>query len=306
MKIGVTSPSFSKSDVLRAELESSFSNVVYNTEGVKLDGDGLVKFSEDCEALIVGLDVVDEAILRALPRLKFISKYGVGLDGIDLDACKSYGVEVGWTGGVNKRSASEMVLGFMITLIRNMYPTSLDLRSNIWNKNGGRLLSGKTVGIIGFGNIGSDLAGLLGPFGCEILVNDIVDVDELAKPLNVIVCDKPKIYGESDVITVHTPLTPLTRNMIAAEEMSAMKNGVILINAARGGIINESDLYDALCSGKVASAAIDAYDKEPPFESPLLSLPNVFSTPHTGGNAVEAVLAMGRSAISHLCERFKI
>jgi len=304
VKVGVTSPSFSKSSELRERLELYFPDVVYNTEGVKLDGQGLVAFSQDCDALIVGLDIVDANILGQLPKLKFISKYGVGLDGIDLDACESFGVGIGWTGGVNKRSASEMTLGFMITLIRNMYPTSLDLREQIWNKNGGSLLTGKTIGIIGFGNIGTDLAALLIPFGCNILANDIVDISKPARLYGVTPCDKKSIYKESDVITVHTPLTIQTRNMIGAPEFAIMKGGVIIINAARGGIVNERDLHDALLTGRVSSAAIDAYESEPPFGSPLLKLKNVFSTPHIGGNATEAVLAMGNSAIDHLCRKF--
>lgn len=306
MKVGVTSPSFSKSTALRSRLESSFGDVIYNTDGVKLEGNALIDFAKDCEALIVGLDIINDDILKNLPKLKFISKYGVGLDGIDIGACEKYNISIGWTGGVNKRSASEMTLGFMLTLIRNMYPTSLRLRDGEWDKSGGRLLSAKTIGIIGFGNIGIDLAMLLRPFDCRILANDIIDISQIAVDMNVEVCDKGTLYSNSDIITIHTPLTHSTRNMISKAHINQMKDGVIIINAARGGIVNESDLYDALISGKVSSAAIDAFEFEPPFSSPLLNLKNVFSTPHIGGNAYEAVLAMGNSAIDHLFERFNL
>ena len=305
MKIGVTSPSFSKSKILCDELNNIFDNISYNHDGVKLEGKDLITFAKDCDALVVGLDTINEEVIKSLPKLKFISKYGVGLDGIDQIACKNNNISIGWTGGVNKRSASEMTLGFMITLIRNMYPTSLDLRSSTWNKSGGKQLSGKTIGIIGLGNIGLDLIDLLTPFKCEILGNDIIPNFNVPN-LNFQHVSKEEIYVRSDIITVHTPLDDSTYDMIGSNEINKMKDGVILINAARGGIINESDLYKALKEKKVGAAAIDVFQEEPPFESPLLELNNVFSTPHIGGNAFEAVLAMGRSAINHLRKEFNV
>ena len=134
----------------------------------------------DADAVIVGLEKITPELLNKLPRLKMIAKYGVGLDNVDMTACSDRGIRIGWTGGVNKRSVAEMALGFMLALIRNLYSTSNQMKQMVWNKSGGFQLSGKTVGIIGLGNIGKELVTLLKPFGCNIIVNDIADISLFA------------------------------------------------------------------------------------------------------------------------------
>jgi len=300
MKIAVTSPSFSKNKILQEELKKVFANVKLNIDGIRFSKKEVIEYLKDCDGAIVGLEKIDREVLENLPNLKYISKYGVGLNNIDLDECKKRGIKIGWRGGVNRLSVAEMTLGFMLMLSRNLYITSNQLKNGIWNKNGGFQLSEKTIGIIGVGFIGKELIRLLKPFNCKILVNDIINQDKYYKENNLIETSKEEIYKNADFITIHTPLTDKTKNMITLKELSLMKKTAFLINTARGGIVNEKDLKYALMNNIIAGAAIDVYEIEPPTDEELLKLPNLICTPHIGGNAKEAVLAMGRSAINNL------
>ncbi len=304
MKIKVSTVAFSINKLLVDELRKHFQDVIVNEKGTRIPEQELVSFYKDAEGIIVGLEKITSEILDQLPNLKIIAKYGVGLDNIDIEACNKRNIKIGWTGGVNKRSVAEMALGFMLALSRNLYVTSNQLKDGYWNKNGGIQLTGKTIGIIGAGNIGKELIEILMPFNCNILVNDLLDINEFEKN-NIKKVDKNKIFAESDFISIHTPLTTETINLIDLDVFKKMKNTAFLINTARGGIVNEYDLKYALSNGIIAGAALDVFEIEPPKDTELLKLPNLICTPHTGGNANEAVLAMGMSAIEHLIEYFK-
>jgi phosphoglycerate dehydrogenase-like enzyme len=300
MKIAVTSPSFSKNEILKKELKKIFQDVKFNEEGIRFNKRELIEYLKDCDGAIIGLEKIDKEVLDNLPKLKYISKYGVGLNNIDLEECKKRNVKIGWKGGVNKLSVAEMTLGFMLMLARNLYFTSIQLKNGVWNKDGGFQLSGKTIGIIGVGFIGKELVRLLKPFNCRILVNDIIDQYDFYIKNNLIKASKEEIYKNADFITIHTPLTEKTKNMITLKELKSMKKTAFLINTARGGIVNEKDLKYALINKIIAGAALDVYETEPPTDEELLNLPNLICTPHIGGNAKEAVLAMGQSAIKNL------
>ena len=300
MKVKVSTIAFSKNEYLVECLLKEFPDAEVNTEGVRLNGQALVDYFLNIEGAIIGLELITPTILEQLPKLKMISKYGVGLDNIDLNACKDRNVQIGWTGGVNKRSVTEMTLGFMLMLSRNLYTTSNKLKQMVWDKNGGTQLTGKTIGIIGLGNIGKDLVSLLQPFGCDFLVNDIKDISDYARLHNLKTASKEEIYSSSDIISIHTPLNMETTNLINLEVFKKMKSSSFLINTARGGIVNEIDLKVALEHKIIAGAALDVYESESILNKDLLILPNLICTPHTGGNSYEAVVAMGLSAIEHL------
>lgn len=306
MKIVATSPSFSKNKTLQKEIRKYFPEAKLNLDGIRFSKEELIEFIKGADGVVLGLEPFDEDVIKQCPNIRIVSKYGVGLNNIDLDACKRHNIAIGWTGGVNKRSVSEMTLGYMLMLARNLYVTSNELKNGIWNKSGGFQLSGKTVGIIGVGHIGKDFVELLKPFGCKILVNDIINQDEYYKENGLIEATKEEIYKTSDFITIHTPYNETTKNMINKETLSLMKSSAYIINSARGGIINEDDLKYALQNNIIAGAAIDVYVEEPPADKELLSLPNLICTPHIGGNAKEAVEAMGMSAIKHLVEFFEV
>lgn len=305
MKPAVTSPSFSKHPVLIKEMETYFPQSKLNHQGKRFNKTELIEYLSGHDSAIVGLDIIDEEVLSALPELKIIAKYGVGLNNIDLEACKRHDVKIGWTGGVNKLSVAEMTLGNMLVLSRNIYQSSSLLSNGEWKKDGGVQLSGKTIGIIGMGHIGKEVVRLLRPFHCKIMANDIIEQPDFYNQHDIIPSSKKDIFSNCDVVTIHTPYTEQTHNLVNKESLSLMKQNAVLINSARGGIINEEDLKEVLLDNKI-SAALDVYKTEPPTDLEMLKLPNLLCTPHIGGNAKEAVELMGLSAISHLKKHFNV
>ena len=303
MKIVATSPSFSKNRKLQEEIYRYFPDAKLNLEGKRFTKEELIQFIGDADGAIVGLEEIDDEVVEACPNLKIVSKYGVGLNNLKFN---NPNIQIGWTGGVNRLSVAELVLGYMLMLARNIYVTSNQLKSGTWNKSGGFQLSGKTIGIIGVGYIGKELIRLLQPFNCEILVYDVIDQTEYYNSVGVKEVDIPTILRNSDFITLHVPLNEDTKNMISTEEFRTMKKSAYIINSARGGVVDEEALKEALKNGEIAGGAIDVYTTEPPTDTELLNLPNLITTPHIGGNAEEAVLAMGMSAIQHLREFFKV
>lgn len=300
MKVAVTSKSFSKNEFLIAELKKHFSDVKLNYATKKLTDEEVIKFFQDCDGAIVALEEINTHVIDSLPKLKVISKFGVGLDNIDIDYCHKKSIKIGWLSGVNKESVAEMALGFMLMLIRNLYTTSNSLSNGIWNKDGGFSLYAKTIGIIGVGHIGKELIKLLQPFGCKILVNDIINQDDYYRENNLYECAKEYIFKNSDIITLHVPLNIDTKYLVNKNTLTSMKKKAFIINTARGDLINLDDLKYALKNKIISGAAIDVYNSEPPKDNELLSLENLICTPHIGGNSNEAVSAMGLSAISFL------
>ena len=303
--IKVLSPSFSKFEVLRRELEGKFPNVEFNLEGVSYSDQELVDYLKDADGAIVGLENMSKTVLSNLPKLKIISKYGVGLDGVDIDYCSNNNIKLGWTGGVNKRSAAELTLCYMIGLSRNVFNTSYKLKiGNMWNKDGGFELTGKTVGIIGVGHVGKDLAKLLSPFHCKILVNDIIEQDQYYLENGLEKSEKDRIFRESDIVTLHVPYTKDTHHMVNSDTLGKMKKTAFLVNASRGMVVDQKALKFALEKKLIAGAGIDVYENEPPKDIDFISLENLACSPHIGGNSKEGVLGMGRSAIGHLEDFF--
>jgi len=305
-RITCVSRSFSAHPVLRHELLELFPAATFNDKGANYEGAALIDVLKGCDGAIVSLEPVTDAVLAQLPQLRIVAKYGVGIDNLDTEAMARRNVALGWTGGLNKRGVAEMTLGFMIGLCRNLFFAHRGLRENKdWTKRGGVQLSGRTIGIIGVGHVGKDLIELLKPFDCRILVNDIVDHGDYYRANGLVAASKDEIYAEADIVTVHTPLDSSTRGMINLDALRRMKRTAYLINAARGPIVVQDDLKQALNEGLIAGAAIDVFEQEPCEDAELMALSNLFCTPHTGGSADESILAMGRSAIAHLAAFFK-
>ena len=301
LTVGVTTVAFSKNKTLVTQLKNmGFKKVIINDDGKRFTKSELISILSKCDIAIVGLDEIDKSVLSQTTKLKAISKYGVGLNNIHFEDCKKYNVDVLHTQGINKRSVSEMTIGFMLSLSRNLFITSNLLKNSIWKKDGGTQLSGKKIGIIGVGNIGKDLISLLRPFNCEILVNDIVDQKKYYEENKLFEVSKEYIFKNADFITVHTPLDNSTKDIINKKVLLSMKSNSFVINTARAGIINQEDLKWALQNKIIAGAAIDVYENEPPLDKELLLLPNLINTPHIGGNSKEAVEAMGVTAINNI------
>lgn len=299
-RVAVCSRSFSRNPVLRAELLARYEHVTFNDAGGSLVGDDLVAFLRNHDKAITALERINESILAQLPELKVIGKYGVGLDMIDMAAMRRHGKRLGWSGGVNRRSVTEMVISFAVAMLRHIPAAQREVLGGMWRQHVGGLLSGRTVGIIGCGFIGKDLVELLQPWGCTILANDILDFPEFYARYGVESVELDELLRRSDVVTLHVPLDESTRNIITADRLGSMKPTAILINAARGGLVDEGALKAMLIEKRIAAAAFDVFAVEPPDDAELLSLPNFLVTPHIGGSAEEAILAMGRAAIDGL------
>ena len=299
-KIAVTSRSFSRHPVLRAELLEKYPEVTFNDTGGSLRGEQLIDFLKGHDGAITALEPMTDTVFMALPELKVLSKYGVGLDMIDIPALKRHSIKLGWTGGVNKRAVSELVISMAISLLRLVPAATLEVRSGTWRQHMGRQISGRTVGIVGCGHVGKDLAIILNAFGCRVLANDIRDFPDFYDEYGVEPVNLNTLLKESEIITLHLPLDNNTRNLITAERLALMRTDAVLINCARGGLVDEAALKAALVEGRLAAAGFDVFEMEPPEDTALLALPNFLATPHIGGSSEEAILAMGRAAITGL------
>jgi D-3-phosphoglycerate dehydrogenase len=292
--IAVTSRSFSRHPILRAELLERYSDVAFNDGGLSLAGDELVAFLRDKRKAITALERIDDGVLSQLPELEVISKVGVGIDMLDLDALRRHGVRLGWTPGTNRRSVSELVVGLAIALLRGIVPANAEVRAGTWRQTKGTTLTGKTVGIVGFGSVGADLAQLLGPFGVQIVAFDVRKLEDVEQ------LQLEDLLRVSDVVSLHLGLDDSTRGMLDRSRLELLRPHAVLINTARGGLVDEDALKDLLREGRIAGAAFDVFAVEPPGDPELLGLPTFLATPHIGGSTEEAVLAMGRAAIAGL------
>ena len=291
--------------MLKQELLELFPNSVFNTDGPPTGLPNIAEFLKDADGVILGLEEIDRHVLQQLENVKIIAKYGVGLDNLDVSFAEEIGITIGWTGGVNKRSASEQALGFMLGLSRNLFFSSFPLKNGKWEKEGGAFLTGKIVGIIGCGHIGADLIYLLQPFNCQILICDILDKSGVVDTYGATQVLQDELLAEADVISLHVPFTELTQGMVNEEFLQKMKPSAHLINNSRGPVVEQKALKNALQQNIIAGAALDVFESEPPDDIEFLDLPNLMVTPHIGGSANEAILAMGRSAISHLKRHFQ-
>lgn len=299
-KIAVCSRSFSKNPILRSELLKRYSRVVFNDSGKTLFGDDLKIFLKDQDKAITSLEVIDDDLLCSLPNLKVISKYGVGLDSIDLNAMVRYSKLLGWIGGVNKRSVSELVISFAIAMLRRVREANLDLVGGGWGTFVGGQLTGRTVGVVGCGNVGKDLIKLLTAFECKVLVYDIKNYSDFYKQYSVVPVSLDQLLMSSDIISLHVPLNSKTKHMLNENNMCLIRPTAVLINTARGGLVEERYLCEMLKNSALYAAAFDVFEEEPFENHELLGLHNFLATPHIGGSSSEAILAMGRAAIDGL------
>lgn len=299
-RVAVTSRSFSRSLNLRDRLDSSFTNVKFNQSGVKLVDSELVNFLQGAECAIIGLEKIDDSLLAQLPDLQFICKVGTGVDKVDLNALRKRNIKFCATPGVNKRSVSELVLGLIFSLQRHLIQVSSDVKHGVWRQPAGRILSGKTIGIVGFGAIGRDLAKLLNVFDCECLIYDVQECHNLMPHVKQV--PLKELLSCSDIISLHIPYLPENHHFIAEKELVLMKENALLINSARGGLIDELALCVALENKKLGGAALDVFEEEPKVPKRLLDLDNFIATSHIAGSTYEAINSMGMSAVEKLEE----
>jgi phosphoglycerate dehydrogenase-like enzyme len=219
---------------------------------------------------------------------------------IDLDAARRHGVAVRWTPGVNRQAVAELAICFMIALCRSVVPLAHELTTGGWRHPGGRQLSSSTIGIVGCGHVGQQVACLCRAFGATVIAHDIRAYDQFYRDTGVTPVAFDTLLRQSDIVTLHVPLDASTRGLIDARALAWMKTDAFLVNTSRGGIVDEDALKRALADCRLGGAAFDVFAVEPPIDRDLLLLPTFIGTPHIGGGTREAVLAMGRAAITGL------
>ncbi|NLJ39243.1 MAG: phosphoglycerate dehydrogenase [Candidatus Atribacteria bacterium] len=256
----------------------------------------------DAEGVLVGMDRVGEVVLSRCPNLKVVSKHGVGVDNIDLKAAQKYGVVVANAPGTNSVSVAEMAFTLILTLARQLPYFFEQVKKKDWGATRfGLELEGKIIGIVGFGRIGKTVGQFANAFGMKVLFFDPFISTDVSSYQKVTL---EQLFREADFITLHAPLSDETREMVNDKLLALMKKEAYLVNTARGELINEDALYRSLKENRIAGAALDVFTHEPPFESPLFSLPNVIATPHISSHTREANLKMGNIAAENIIRVF--
>lgn len=300
-RILITPRSFGKTSNVPFEmLEGQGYEIIRNDTGRSYTEDELLKVIEDADGVIAGLDPITRRVLEKGKKLKVVSKYGVGVDNIDLEAARELGIKVTYTPGANNESVADFAFALMLSLSRKVNELDEIVRSNKWEKKIGTEVYGKTIGIVGTGAIGKGVARRAGGFNMEVLAYDIYPDEAFAKQTGMKYVDKKTLLERSDFITLHVPLTDEMYHFIGSVELDMMKKSSILINTSRGGIVDEEALYNALKENKIAGAALDVYETEPPTDSKLLELKNILLAPHCGASTVDATDRMGIMAAEGL------
>ncbi len=283
MKVFVSTIPFSESSPFPIQiLKEAGAEVFINDLGRKISSRELAEKITDIDCLIAGTEKIDKTLLDQAKKLKLISRVGVGLDGIDLEETKRRGIKVTYTPNAPVKAVSELTIGFILQLARNIKLSDIDIKNNIWKKRFGFLISEMTIGIIGTGAVGASVIKILSNLGSpKILANSLEKDDSLSFIENFEWTDNERIFKESDLISFHLPLTKETTNLVTKKELKLMKKNCMLINTSRGGIINESDLYWALENNIIYQAALDVFCEEP-YKGPLKNLDNCILTPHIG------------------------
>ena len=285
--IAICSRSVSRSKIAIKILKKKFKNVKLNNTNKILKGKDLINFLKGAKATIIGLEKIDKVLLDQCPQLKVIGKYGVGTNNIDFDLLKKKKINILLQPGINKRAVSELTLHFMILSLRNSINLINDVKNNEWPFTFGRLLSEKTVGIIGCGHIGSDLYKLLKPFNCKILAHDIDPKKSFFSKYKIKNTSLKKILNGSDIVTIHIPLNKKNYLFFSKKQFVLLKDDATLINTSRGGIVDEKQLYQFLLKNKKSKALFDVMLKEPINNKRLLNLKNFILTPHIAGSTIE-------------------
>jgi len=291
----VTPTSYGTNDSrLKTELEAQVGEVVYNPTGKPLTSAEIAKLLPGIVGYIAGLDGIDATALKMADRLKVIARYGVGVDNVDLAAAREKGIIVTNTPGANSVSVAELALGLMLALARQIPEAVEAVHQGKWPRYSGISLEGKTIGILGLGAIGKQLARRLTCFDCKILVFDPFADSAFAKDNHIELTTMDEVIEQADFISLHLPLLPETRGMVNDTFLNKMKKGSFLINTSRGEAVNEDALLKALQSGHLRGAGLDAFTVEPPDpKNPLLALPQVIATPHLGAQTDGATSNMG-------------
>jgi len=282
-KVLITTVPFGEKDKTPLELlESNGIEYIINPLNRKLKEEELAELVSDFDAIIAGTEIISDYVMSCASNLKFISRVGIGLDSVDLLAAKKRGIDVSYTPDAPAPAVAELTIGLMLSLLRFIHISNNKIHEGGWQRFFGRRLEEMTIGIVGFGRIGSSVLKHLEGFLCKkVLINDIIDKPKFSSSLNIEWATKEKIYSQADVISIHLPLTSSTLNMIGLKELYSMKKDAILVNTSRGGIIDEESLFKVLKNNHLSGVALDVFEQEP-YCGPLTSIERCLLTAHMG------------------------
>jgi D-3-phosphoglycerate dehydrogenase len=275
-------------------LERAGCEIIVNPKGRALSAEEIVNLAKDCDGLLAGTEPLSAEVLARLPNLRAIARCGVGMDNVDLAAAEARGISVTSTPYGPTRAVAELTVGLMLDLMREVTRMDRELRGGAWKKRMGFLLEGKRVGLVGFGRIGRAVAELLKPFGVQIAYADPNTRDEAYLRVEL-----DELLAWADIVSLHCAMSAKSCPLLDAERLRHMKPGAWLVNACRGGLVDEEALYELLASGHLAGAAMDCYVREP-YAGPLTGLPNVILLPHVGSYAREGRTRMELDAAENL------
>lgn len=296
MKVLISTSSFGKADERPLRICEEKMDMVLNPYGRKLTTEEFIDLSADVDAVIAGVENITREALEKRPNIKVISRCGVGMDSVDQDACKEFGIKLYNTPNAPVDSVAELTITIMLDLLKNVSNMNMALKSGLWNKMTGFLLKGKRVGIIGFGRIGSRVAQLLEGFGAEIAYTDLHDLCNGCPYM-----EKTDLLRWADIITIHTSGCEDGNYVVGKQDIQEMNENAFLVNTSRGKFVDEDALYDALKAGRLKGAALDVYAEEP-YKGRLCELENVILTPHISSSAKEGRAVMEMEAVENLFE----
>ena len=304
MKILVTATSFKPNNPTPAlkRLRKYADEIVFNPKGKPLTEDELQPLVHDIDGYIAGLDFITAKALSQCEKLKVISRYGVGVDRIDLNAAQARGIKVCNTPGANTNAVADLAFGLILATARKIPMLDRKTREGGWVRSTGAEIYEKTLGILGLGAIGKAVAKRALGFDMKIMAYDPYLDEEYARSTNIEAASFDDIIRNADVLSLHLPLLNETKNIISADVMRKMKPGTIIVNTARGGLIDEDAAYELLKSNHLGGLGLDAYAQEPPGSSPLFELENTVLTPHTASHTLEAVKNMSDMSVENLIE----
>ena len=303
MRILITPTSFPRTDAsdAYAQLVSFCPDLVWNPYRRPLGGAELMDLLHGVDGWIAGLDRIDAQVLANAPAsLKVISRYGVGVERVDLQAARERNITVTNTPGANTEGVADLAFGLMLSVARKIPLLDLQVKAGEWPRTTGVELFGKTLGIVGLGAIGKAVARRSMGFSMRVMAYDPFLDDAYCVANGILPTDLDTLLSQSDVVSLHLPLTEQTNNLLDASRVARMKPGAILINTARGGLVDEEALYSALHSGRLGGAGLDAFAVEPPGNHPLFELETVVATPHAGAHTREASEKMAFMAVENL------
>ena len=298
-KILITPSSFGQCGLEPIEIlkENGF-EVANNPYGRKLTPDETVALAADVIGVLAGVELYNEEVINQLPNLKCISRVGVGMDSVDTPYAKSKGIEVVNTPNGPTKAVAELSIALAFDLLRDVSLSDRRMRNGVWKKSIGRLIEGKMVGIVGLGRIGKATAKLYQALGCTIIASDKYPDEKWADQNNVSFMELNDLLQKAEIISLHVPGTS-GEPLINGKELSLLREDAILINLARGGVVNESDLFTKLSERNDLKVALDVFEAEP-YNGSLIELENVTLTPHLGSYAKEAKLEMEIQAVQNL------